>query len=203
MSRHLPLDFCNSIIAEGMSSNMTKSKIQDGNNLNIPGNLTVTGTIIGKDEIKTVDSNNKDKALLNTINIEERNDYIRKQQQNAIEEEKKLAQCPVSKQVNLMKLEIQDLKMEIQKIKNNTPIITSQPTTNTINKCPYSMFRLEDYNINQNKVQETDDLYNEITETYTSSFSWWSTIMFIVFILFVLKLLITPYFSTFLSCNIA
>jgi len=43
-------------------------KIQDGNNLNIPGNLTVTGTIIGKDEIKTVDSNNKDKALLNTVN---------------------------------------------------------------------------------------------------------------------------------------
>ena len=27
----VPLDFCNSIIAEGMSSNMTKSKIQDGN----------------------------------------------------------------------------------------------------------------------------------------------------------------------------
>jgi hypothetical protein len=43
-------------------------KIQDGNNLNIPGNLTVTGTIIGKDEIKTVDSNNKDKALLNNVN---------------------------------------------------------------------------------------------------------------------------------------
>ena len=148
-------------------------------------NTTTTTNV--KDQLKALSVEDR-YTLLNTINIEERNDYIRKQQQNAIEEEKKLAQCPVSKQVNLMKLEIQDLKMEIQKIKNNTPIITSQPTLNTINKCPYSMFRLEDYNINQNKkqIQESDDLYNEITETYTSSFSWWTTIMFIVFILFAL-----------------
>ena len=27
----VPLDFCNSIIAEGESSNMTKSEIKDGN----------------------------------------------------------------------------------------------------------------------------------------------------------------------------
>jgi len=150
-----------------------------------PTTTTTTTTTNVKDQLKALSVEDR-YTLLNTINIEERNDYIRKQQQNAIEEEKKLAQCPVSKQVNLMKLEIQDLKMEIQKIKNNTPTITSQSKLNTINKCPYSMFRLEDYNINQNQIQETDDLYNDITETYTSSFSWWTTIMFIVFILFAL-----------------
>ena len=146
---------------------------------------TTTNTNV-KDQLKALSVEDR-YTLLNTINMEERNEYIRRQQQNAIEEEKKLAQCPVSKQVNLMKLEIQDLKMELQKLKNNT---ISNTTSNTIKKCPYSMFRLEDinFNINQNKnqMQETDDLCNEMAETYTSSFSWWSTIMFIVFILFVL-----------------
>jgi hypothetical protein len=79
-----------------------------------------------------------------------------------------------------MKLEIQDLKMELQKLKNNT----QNTKSNTIKKCPYAMFRLEDFN--QKQMQETDDLCNEMAETYTSSFSWWSTIMFIVFILFVM-----------------
>lgn len=132
-----------------------------------------------KDQLKALSVEDR-YTLLNTINMEERNDYIRRQQQNAIEEEKKIAQCPVSKQVNLMKLEIQDLKMELQKLKNNT----QNTNSNTIKKCPYAMFRLEDFN--QKQMQETDDLCNEMAETYTSSFSWWSTIMFIVFILFVM-----------------
>jgi len=132
-----------------------------------------------KDQLKALSVEDR-YTLLNTINMEERNDYIRRQQQNAIEEEKKIAQCPVSKQVNLMKLEIQDLKMELQKLKNNT----QNTNSNTIKKCPYAMFRLEDFN--QKQMQETDNLCNEMSETYTSSFSWWSTIMFIVFILFVM-----------------
>ena len=132
-----------------------------------------------KDQLKALSVEDR-YTLLNTINMEERNDYIRRQQQNAIEEEKKIAQCPVSKQVNLMKLEIQDLKMELQKLKNNT----QNTKSNTIKKCPCAMFRLEDFN--QKQIQETDDLCNEMAETYTSSFSWWSTIMFIVFILFVM-----------------
>ena len=141
---------------------------------------TNTNTTINvKDQLKALSVEDR-YTLLNTINMEERNDYIRRQQQNAIEEEKKIAQCPVSKQVNLMKLEIQDLKMELQKLKNNT----QNNTQTTIKKCPYAMFRLEDFN--QKQMQETDDLCNEMAETYTSSFSWWSTIMFIVFILFVM-----------------
>ena len=151
--------------------------------INVSTNITTNTTSNIKDQLKALSVEER-YTLLNTINMEERNDYIRRQQQNAIEEEKKLAQCPVSKQVNLMKLEIQDLKMELQKLKNNTQNNTQNTNSNTINKCPYTMFRLEDFN--QKQMQETDDLCNEMAETYTSSFSWWSTIMFIVFILFVM-----------------
>jgi hypothetical protein len=155
----------NTIITEEPTTNNTST------NTNTTPNV--------KDQLKSLSVEDR-YTLLNTINMEERNDYIRRQQQNAIEEEKKIAQCPVSKQVNLMKLEIQDLKMELQKLKNNT----QNTNSNTIKKCPYAMFRLEDFN--QKQMQETDDLCNEMAETYTSSFSWWSTIMFIVFILFVM-----------------
>ena len=155
----------NTIITEEPTTNNTST------NTNTTPNV--------KDQLKSLSVEDR-YTLLNTINMEERNDYIRRQQQNAIEEEKKIAQCPVSKQVNLMKLEIQDLKMELQKLKNNT----QNTKSNTIKKCPYAMFRLEDFN--QKQMQETDDLCNEMAETYTSSFSWWSTIMFIVFILFVM-----------------
>ena len=139
---------------------------------------TTTTTTNVKDQLKALSVEDR-YILLNNINMEERNEYIRKQQQNAIEEEKKIAQCPVSKQVNLMKLEIQDLKIELQKLKNKTQNTTSYATK----KCPYSMFRLDDFN---KQMQDTDDLCNEISETYTSSFSWWSTIIFIAFILFVI-----------------
>lgn len=111
--------------------------------------------------------------LLNTINLEERNSYIKEQQKLIKEEEDKIAQCPVAKKVVSMNMEIQELKMELQKLKNNS-------NENTM-KCPYS----KSFLINQEYLNDLD-LCNEITETYTSSFSWWSTIMFIVFILFVL-----------------
>jgi hypothetical protein len=144
---------------------------------------SANATINVKDQLKALSVEDR-YTLLNIINMEERNEYIRNQKQNAIEEEKKLAQCPVSKQVNLMKLEIQDLKIELQKIKNKTQNTNSNATQNTIKKCPYAMFRFEDFN--QKQMQDTDDLCNEMAETYTSSFSWWSTIIFIVFILFVM-----------------
>ena len=73
-----------------------------------------------------------------------------------------------------MNTEIQDLRMELQKLKNKS----NENTT----KCPYQIFRFND---NQDYLTESD-LCNELTETYTSTFSWWSTIMFIVFILFVI-----------------
>jgi hypothetical protein len=111
--------------------------------------------------------------LLNTINLEERTSYIKEQQKLIKEEEDKIAQCPVAKKVVSMNMEIQELKMELQKLKNNSNESTM--------KCPYS----KSFLINQEYLNDLD-LCNEITETYTSSFSWWSTIMFIVFILFVL-----------------
>jgi hypothetical protein len=111
--------------------------------------------------------------LVNAINIEERSTYIKEQEKIAKEEEDKIAQCPVAKKVVSMNMEIQELKMELQKLKNNT-------NENTL-KCPYS----KSFLINQEYLNDLD-LCNEITETYTSSFSWWSTILFIVFILFVM-----------------
>ena len=131
-----------------------------------------------KEQLKTLSIEER-YILLSTINNEERNDYIKQQQKLAKEEEIKLAKCPVSKQVSSMKLEIQDLKIELQKLKNKS----NENSMNTM-KCPYSIFRFKD---TQDYLSNSDlDLCNEITETYTSSFSWWSTIMFIVFILFVL-----------------
>ena len=131
-----------------------------------------------KEQLKTLSLEER-YILLSSINIEERNAYNKQQEKIAKEEEDKLAKCPVSKQVQLMNLEIQDLKIELQKLKNKT----NESNVNTM-KCPYSIFRFKD---TQDYLSNSDlDLCNEITETYTSSFSWWSTIMFIVFILFVL-----------------
>ena len=111
--------------------------------------------------------------LVNAINIEERSTYIKEQEKLAKVEEDKIAQCPVAKKVVSMNMEIQELKMELQKLKNNT-------NENKM-KCPYS----KSFLINQEYLNDLD-LCNEITETYTSSFSWWSTILFIVFIFFVM-----------------
>ena len=125
-----------------------------------------------KDQLKSLSVDDR-YNLLNTINLEERNSYIKEQQKLIKEEEDKIANCPVAKKVVSMNMEIQELKMELQKLKNKS-------SENTM-KCPYS----KSFLINQEYLNDLD-LCNEITETYTSSFSWWSTIMFIVFILFVL-----------------
>lgn len=132
--------------------------------------------IILKEQLKSLTLDER-YLLLNSINIEERNEYIKKMQKLAKEEEDKISQCPVSKQVMSMKLEIQDLRIELQKLQNKT--------NENIPKCPYSMFRIEENKQNAYNLSETD-LCNELTESYTSSFSWWSTIIFIVFFLFVL-----------------
>jgi hypothetical protein len=117
-------------------------------------------------------------SLLNSINSEERAALIRQQKQLAKDEEDKIAQCPLLKKVVSMNNELHELRMDLQKLKNKSNESTM--------KCPYSMFRINQINpISQDYISDAD-LCNELTETYTSSFSWWSTIMFIVFILFVL-----------------
>ena len=125
-----------------------------------------------KDQLKALSLEER-YNLVNAINIEERSSFIKEQQKLAKEEEDKIANCPVAKKVISMNMEIQELRTEIQKLKNKS-------SENTM-KCPYS----KSFLINQEYLNDLD-LCNEITETYTSSFSWWSTIIFIVFILFVL-----------------
>ena len=126
-----------------------------------------------KDQLRTLSVDER-YNLLNVINMEERVSFIKQQQQLAKEEESKITQCPLFKKVVSMNNEIQELKIDLQKLKNKS----NEPTMS----CPYSIFRFKD---NQDYLSEAD-LCNELTETYTSSLSWWSTIMFIVFILFVL-----------------
>ena len=150
--------------------------------------------------------------LLNTILLEERNEFIIKQRKEEQEEEKEFSKCPLSKKIKIMNFEIQDLKMELQKsknemndmknniknnIKNNTPKDKKKEckinTYSKKNKCPYSFFSLGSLDINTNKhtynnddEEQLDKFCEELTETYTNSFSWFFTIMFIVFILFIL-----------------
>ena len=111
-----------------------------------------------------------------------------------------------------MNFEIQDLKIELQKsknemndmkqtMKNNMKKECQLNTYTKKNKCPYSLFSLGslgllgslDINTTTNKYPYTnndeenlDKFCEELTETYTSSCSWWFTILFIVFILFIL-----------------
>lgn len=151
--------------------------------------------------------------LLNTILLEERNEFIIKQRKEEQEEEKEFSKCPLSKKIKIMNFEIQDLKMELQKsknemndmknnIKNNIKNNTSKDkkkeckinTYSKKNKCPYSFFSIGSLDINTNKYpynnddeeEQLDKFCEELTETYTNSFSWFFTIMFIVFILFIL-----------------
>ena len=127
-----------------------------------------------KEQLKTLSVEER-YNLLNAINMEERVSFIKQQQQLAKEEEDKITQCPLFKKMVSMNNELQELRMDLQKLKNKS----TEPTM----KCPYSMFKINQ--VNQNYLSDAE-LCNELTESCTSSFSWWSTIMFIVFMLFVL-----------------
>lgn len=121
--------------------------------------------------------------LLSSINIEERETFIKQQQQKIKDEEDKIAQCPVSKSVKSMSMEIQDLKMELQKLKNKINDTKNKLPINNM-RCPYSIFR-----VNQgydNGYDNDYELCNEIEETCSSTWSWWSIIMFVIFILLVI-----------------
>ena len=167
-----------------------------------------------KEQLKNLKINERHQ-LLNTILLEERNEFIIKQRKEEQEEEKEFSKCPLSKKIKIMNFEIQDLKMELQKsknemndmknniknnIKNNTQKDKKKEckinTYSKKNKCPYSFFSvgaLGSLDINTNKYpynnddeEQLDKFCEELTETYTNSFSWFFTIMFIVFILFIL-----------------
>ena len=168
-----------------------------------------------KEQLKNLKINERHQ-LLNTILLEERNEFIMKQRKEEQEEEKEFSKCPLSKKIKIMNFEIQDLKMELQKskndmndMKNNMKNNIKNNTTNDKkkeckintyskkNKCPYSFFSvgaLGSLDINTNKYpynnddeeEQLDKFCEELTETYTNSFSWFFTIMFIVFILFIL-----------------
>ena len=130
-----------------------------------------------KEQLKTLTVEER-YNLLNVINMEERVSFIKKQQQLAKDEEDKITQCPLFKKMVSMNNELQDLRMELQKLKNKS--------NETTMKCPYSMFKFNQQNqLTQDYLNEAD-LCNELTESCTSSFSWWSTIMFIVFFLFII-----------------
>ena len=183
---------------------------------------TISNNIINtkdalKEELKKIPISERHQ-LLNSILLEERNEYIKKQKEEEKkkeEEEKKCSNCPLSKKIKIMNFEIQDLKIELQKsknemndmkqtMKNNMKKECQLNTYTKKNKCPYSLFSLGslgslgcslgslDINTSTNKYPYNNDEENldkfceELTETYTSSFSWWFTIMFIVFMLFIL-----------------
>jgi hypothetical protein len=130
-----------------------------------------------KEQLKTLSVDER-YNLLNTINMEERVSFIKQQQQLAKEEEDKITQCPLFKKIVSMNNELQDLRMDLQKLKNKS----NEPTI----KCPYSMFKINQICQSNPEYLNESELCNELTESCTSSFSWWSTIMFIVFMLFVL-----------------
>jgi len=136
-----------------------------------PSSLTL------KDQLKNLSLEER-YILLSTVNSEERELFMKQQQQKIKDEEDKLAQCPVSKQVNSIKIEIQDLKMEIQRLKNKINVNENKLPINNM-RCPYSIFR-----VNQSYDNEYD-LCNEMEETCSSTWSWWSIIMFVIFILLV------------------
>ena len=134
-----------------------------------------------KDQLKKLSLEER-YILLSSINIEERETFIKQQEQQAKDEEDKIAQCPVSKQVQSMKLEIQDLKINLQKLKNKLNENEKKLPINNM-RCPYSIFR-----VNQgydNAYDNEYELCNEIEETCSSTWSWWSIIMFVIFILLV------------------
>ena len=166
-----------------------------------------TGKDTLKEQLKKITITERHQ-LLNTILLEERNEFIKKQKEEeekkVIEEEKECSKCPFSKQIKRMNSEIQELKRELQKSKNEINAMNKECQLNTYtkkNKCPYSLFSLGslgllgslDINTTTNKYPYTnndeenlDKFCEELTETYTSSCSWWFTILFIVFILFIL-----------------
>ena len=175
-----------------------------------------------KEELKKIPITERHQ-LLNTILLEERNEFIKKQkdeeEKKVIEEEKECSKCPFSKKIKIMNFEIQELKRELQKsknemndmnqtinqtMKNNMKTECHLNTYTKKNKCPYSLFSFgaldllgslvsvdintntNKYTYNNNEEEQLDKYCEELTETYTSSFSWWFTIMFIVFMLFIL-----------------
>ena len=138
-----------------------------------------------KDQLKNLSIEER-YILLSTVNNEERELFMKQQQQKIKDEEDKLAQCPVSKQVQGMKFEIQELKMEIQKLKNKINVNENKLPINNM-RCPYSIFKGKQDYLNYNSSSDYEyDLCNEMEETCSSSWSWWSIIMFVIFILLVL-----------------
>jgi hypothetical protein len=140
-----------------------------------------------KDQLKTLSLEER-YILLSSINNEERESIIKHQQQKIKDEEDKLAQCPVSKTVKSMSMEIQELKMELQKLKNKINENQNEKNLPINNmRCPYSIFRVNQDYLNRNSSSDYEyDLCNEIEETCSSTWSWWSIIMFVIFILLVI-----------------
>ena len=154
-----------------------------------------------KDQLKALTANER-YNLINNITMEERSDYIKKQQDLKKREEAILQKCPISKKVKEISCDIQDLKIDLQKYKNELEYIKKihKNKNQSKNKCPYSIFRLDmgtdmclntntNTNMNYENYENNDDIdkfCEELTETYTNSFSWFWTIMFIMFIFFIL-----------------
>ena len=152
----------------------------------IPTTPTATPPSL-KDQLKNLSIEER-YILLSAVNSEERELFMKQQQQKIKDEEDKIAQCPVSKQVHGMKIEIQDLKMELQKLKNKINVNENKLSmnTNTI-RCPYSILKGKQDYLNYNSSSDYEyDLCNEMEETCSSTWSWWSIIMFVLFILIVL-----------------
>lgn len=149
-----------------------------------------------KDQLKQISLSER-QQLLNTIIVEERLEYIKQQQQKIQDDEKEYSKCPLSKKIKRMSIEIQELKMDLQKSKhemNAMKIESQRHSYSKKNKCPFSLgtvcaldTTLLNTNLySTNEDENLDKFCEELTETYTSSFSWWFTIMFIVFMLFIL-----------------
>jgi len=140
-----------------------------------------------KDQLKTLSLEER-YILLSTINNEERELSIKQQQQKVKDEEDKISKCPVAKTVKSMSIELQECKMELQKLKNKINKINEnekKPINNS--RCPYSIFRVNQDYLNHNTSSDYEyDLCNDIEESCSSSWSWWSIIMFVIFILLVI-----------------
>ena len=141
-----------------------------------------------KDQLKALSSNER-YNLINNITMEERNDYIKKQQDLKKSEDAILKKCPMSKKVKEISCDIQDLKIDLQKYKNELDYIKKIQKNTNKNKCPYSIFKLDmgtDMCLNTNNMNNGTNDNDEVIDEYTNSSSWFWTIMFIMFILFIL-----------------
>ena len=170
-----------------------------------------------KEQLKNLKINERHK-LLNTILLEERNEFIIKQRKEEQEEEKEFSKCPLSKKIKIMNFEIQDLKMELQKSKNEMNDmkndmknnIKNNIKNNTLkdkkkeckintyskkNKCPYSFFSLGSLDINTNKHtynndDDDEEQLDKFCEELTETYTnSFSWFFTIMFIVFILFIL--------------